>query len=116
MHEGGLLQLQILPWILGPSLGFEVVAKRLEYRRYQTPRDPECQWGLAEKPYREPYSIAARGVLVCQLKIGPQISDCYHDIGQHSGRKIRIQTCQCARGLKPIPEALSLGYPRLRPA
>jgi hypothetical protein len=47
--------------------------------------------GLREKPHREPYSIAASRVPVCQLNIGPQVADYHHDIGQHSARKIRIQ-------------------------
>ena len=97
-------------------LGVEAVAKRLEHWPYQTPGDFEFQLGLGEKPHHEPYSIAAGRVPVCQLKIGPQIVQHHHDIGQRSSRKIWIQTCQCTGGPKPIPEALSLGYPWLRPA
>src|SRR6266403_283850 len=98
------------------KLGVEVVAKGLEHRLYQTPRDVEFPLGPGDKPCRERHSIAAGRVPVCKLKIGPQIVHHHHDIGQRSGRKIPIHPCQCTWGPKPIPEALSLCYPWVRPA
>jgi hypothetical protein len=43
--------------------GVKVVAKRIEHRLYQTPGDLEFHLRPAEKPRREPNSIAAAGFL-----------------------------------------------------
>ena len=87
--------------------GVEIVAKRIEHRLYQTPSDLEFRLGLAEKPHREPHSIAAGRVPVCQLNIGPQIVQRHHDIGQCSRRKIWIQTCQRGLGARSQFQKLS---------